>query len=128
MNPPQPFGRMRSRPILASEANAAARITPLIRRIPKTPCTYNVRPARHLLIAPRGPLSALPGSQEVIPLGIIRVQIPPREPAGPYPPGRRCAAPDCITVLRTTNPGPLCEQCALREERGDYAELMGTAA
>lgn len=41
-------------------------------------------------------------------MGIIRVQIPPRDP-GPYRPGRRCEYPDCITVLRTTNPGPCCD-------------------
>lgn len=44
---------------------------------------------------------------------MIRTQIPERQPAGPYAPGRRCVGPQCITVLRTTNPGPLCAQCAV---------------
>ena len=60
-------------------------------------------------------------------IGIVHVQIPPREPAGPYAPGRRCAHPDCIAVLRTTNPGPCCEQCKLTAFAAELA-LRGERA
>lgn len=46
-------------------------------------------------------------------MGIVHVATFPRQPAGPYPPDRTCAHPDCETVLRTTNAGPCCEQCAV---------------
>lgn len=43
-------------------------------------------------------------------MGIVKVAIFPRQPAGPYPPDRPCAYPDCGTLLRTTNPGPCCAE------------------
>jgi len=60
-------------------------------------------------------------------MGILRVQIPERDP-GPYPAGRRCKGPHCITVLRRTNPGPFCEQCAVTPFAAAYLNEQAKVA
>lgn len=37
-----------------------------------------------------------------------------------YPPGRKCANQDCITILSSCNPGPYCLQCAGQRRKNGY--------
>lgn len=57
-------------------------------------------------------------------MGIIRVQVPPRDP-GLYPRGRRCPFPGCATILHRNNPGPTCEVHAVTPFT---AQLLSKAA
>ena len=54
-------------------------------------------------------------------MGVVRIAVAERDP-GPYPAGRRCAFPDCITVLSRVNPGPCCH---LHEITPFAAKLAG---
>jgi hypothetical protein len=62
-------------------------------------------------------------------MGLITVACSTPEP-GPYPKGRRCAEPDCATILHTRHDGDRCylhappEEATPREQRTSLEDLM----
>ena len=59
-------------------------------------------------------------------MGIETYTLTTRQP-GPFPPGRRCSEPGCITVLCSYDEGPECFTCRERLEEPDKREAYERA-